>query len=115
MKPIDVKCSECGAQPGEKCKNYKDQNCDFHGNRLLLARYKSCTHSYVARKKCGCAVAVCLDMEDKDTAKTVAGFIRDGLHVDRVAFGTPEYTQIIEGLGRNCPPAKEPKQTLFAF
>lgn len=39
---------------------------------------------YVATAKCGCRVGVCSeDMPDKERAKAIASFIRDGLIVER--------------------------------
>ncbi len=42
------------------------------------------SHSYLGRKKCGCAVAIVSDCGDAYTARTVAGFIKDGLTIERV-------------------------------
>lgn len=42
------------------------------------------SHSYLGRKKCGCAVAIASDFGEAHTARMVAGFIRDGLTVERV-------------------------------
>jgi hypothetical protein len=39
---------------------------------------------YIARKKCGCVVGICIDHADKDTARRVADWIKDGLTIDRV-------------------------------
>lgn len=43
------------------------------------------TLCYVGVKPCGCAVAACVDRPEfaKDTAKTIARWIRDGLTVER--------------------------------
>lgn len=49
-----------------------------------LPTIKTNGFSYIGRKKCGCAVAIVADCEDKFTARSVAEFIRDGLNVDRV-------------------------------
>ncbi len=57
------------------------------------------THAYIGRKPCGCVVCVCIDAHDKDTAKSVAEYIREGLAVERVPFGTPEYSEMINHLG----------------
>ena len=48
--------------------------------------FKKATHSYVASMPCGCGVAICLDEVDfpKDTAKSVASFIKDGYSVQRL-------------------------------
>lgn len=42
------------------------------------------THDYIAKKKCGCVIAICYDLGDKDTARDVANWIKNGLTVDRV-------------------------------
>lgn len=43
-------------------------------------------YSYVGRKSCGCLVAAVVDDTDdaKDVAADVAGFIRQGLTIERV-------------------------------
>ena len=40
---------------------------------------------YVAFKSCGCAVAACVDNPEhsRDTARTVADYVRSGLRVER--------------------------------
>lgn len=43
------------------------------------------THCYVGRKDCGCIRAVRLDTRDKNTGKTVAKMIADGLIVERMS------------------------------
>ena len=47
---------------------------------------------YVGRKRCGCAVGIVTDLGDSFTANAVAGFIREGLTINRV--GWPAYQQI---------------------
>ena len=44
-------------------------------------------YAYIGIKKCGCVVAAAVDSPDrpKDVAKDVAGFIRDGLTIERVS------------------------------
>lgn len=49
---------------------------------------------YVGRKKCGCAVGIVTDLGDARTANAVAGFIKDGLAVNRVPWST--YRQIAD-------------------
>lgn len=45
------------------------------------------THAYIGRdRECGCVVAATTDTADKQTAKDVAEFIRDGLIVERVTI-----------------------------
>lgn len=44
----------------------------------------SFTHHYVGRAPCGCVYASCYDLGDKDTARTVAEWIKDGLTVERL-------------------------------
>ena len=57
------------------------------------------THSFVASLPCGCGVAICLDEVDypKDTAASVASFIKDGYQVDRM-----EHPQAVEAFQRQC-------------
>lgn len=47
---------------------------------------EKCTHCYVGRKTCGCVMAVVVDEPDrpKDTARSVAEFIKDGLSISRM-------------------------------
>jgi hypothetical protein len=114
---LTVKCPECGAKPGVKCKNYKGKNCAPHSARNTSAwweeqKINKPTHSYIGRKLCGCVVAVCVDAGDTITANEVAEFIKSGLKVERVPFGTPEYEAIINNLG--CVHKKsEPQMALF--
>lgn len=49
-------------------------------------RAKNATHCYIGVKPCGCVVGIVTDTCDKSTADYVAGFIRDGLTVERVTF-----------------------------
>lgn len=49
---------------------------------------------YVGRKRCGCAVGIITDLGDERTANGVAGFIKDGLTVNRVPWSM--YRQIAE-------------------
>jgi hypothetical protein len=46
----------------------------------------TCTHVYVGRLICGCAVAVVVDEPDrpKDTAKTVHEYMLEGYTIDRM-------------------------------
>lgn len=52
----------------------------------IHAAIKATTHAYIGRKSCGCAVAAAADIPgmEKETAKSVASFIRDGYAVSRV-------------------------------
>jgi hypothetical protein len=68
------------------------------------------THSYVARQKCGCVVTVIGDMGDKWTADEVRNCIIKGMTIDRVARGTPEFTQALEHIGCTC---EKEQQSLF--
>ena len=40
--------------------------------------------TYIGRKRCGCVVAMVVDLADKVTADAVAEFIKDGLVIERV-------------------------------
>lgn len=64
------------------------------------------THDYIGRKKCGCVVAAVVDMPgfEKETAKTVAEFIRDGLTIERIAL--VDFDKILP-LGCKCEPKQE--------
>lgn len=42
-------------------------------------------YAYIGRLSCGCVVAVVADFGDKDTDRTVAEFIKNGLTVERVS------------------------------
>lgn len=46
------------------------------------------THDWVARKSCGCVVAITYDMQDQDddgdTTLTVGAWVRDGYTVERM-------------------------------
>lgn len=46
------------------------------------------THCYIGRKKCGCVVAVVTDVPgwEKETGKSVAEFIADGLIIERTTI-----------------------------
>jgi hypothetical protein len=46
-------------------------------------REDGATHCYIGRKNCGCWVAACVDRRNKETSKSVSGFISEGLIVDR--------------------------------
>lgn len=43
------------------------------------------TYAYIAKAPCGCLVAVSVDSQEhkKDVAKDIAGFIKDGLIIER--------------------------------
>ena len=43
-------------------------------------------YAYIGRAECGCIRAASVDGRDKDTAKDVARFVRDGLVVERVTI-----------------------------
>lgn len=42
------------------------------------------THDYVGRAACGCVYACGWDMGDKDTAQMVAGWVKQGLTIERM-------------------------------
>lgn len=46
------------------------------------------THCYIGRKRCGCVTTIVVDEPEypKDTAKSVADFIRDGYAVERMTI-----------------------------
>lgn len=37
MNPIDIDCPQCGRPRGQKCRNYKGQNCAPHSDRIAEA------------------------------------------------------------------------------
>jgi hypothetical protein len=51
-------------------------------------------HAYVGTKPCGCTVAAVVDdpAYRKDTARSVAEFIADGLNVERVSLESARVT-----------------------
>lgn len=60
------------------------------------------THTYVARKDCGCCLGVVVDLRDKNTGASVGEFIGDGLTVERVDWKT--YQEICkEKTFLSCP------------
>lgn len=63
-------------------------------------------YDYVGRKPCGCCVAVVAEIpgNEKGTAKWVAGFIRDGLAVERIPHA--DFHKILP-LGCKCEPKPE--------
>jgi hypothetical protein len=75
-----------------------------------MDKLKNATHAYIGRKACGCVVAVSVDTMDKETGKSVAEFITDGLTIERVQMRTPEYSEIVSNLGCKCEDKKEPVQ-----
>lgn len=52
---------------------------------------------YIGFKSCGCGVAVCVDdpSHKRETAKTVAGYLREGLTIERVTMA--EYPNRFKG------------------
>jgi hypothetical protein len=63
--------------------------------------------AYIGKKPCGCVVALTLDFGDKPTAQAVKEFIEDGLTIERVKFGTPEYNEMVDNLGCKCGKQEE--------
>jgi hypothetical protein len=56
------------------------------------------THVYFGVKACGCRVAVVVDDPEypKDTARSVAEFIRDGYTVERAAYNGETIGQMLK-------------------
>jgi hypothetical protein len=54
-----------------------------------MAGLNGATHAYVGTTACGCVVAGCVDVpgRERDTARTVAEYVRDGCTVERVPIG----------------------------
>lgn len=80
---------------------------------------KPVTHVYFAVKSCGCRVAVVCDEPDyqKDTAKSVAEFIRDGYTVERHQYDGETIGQMLKRC--QCGPptkrqAEKPAPDLFS-
>lgn len=46
------------------------------------------THVYIARNDCGCCIGVAVDLRNRNTGKSVGGFISDGLYIERVDWET---------------------------
>jgi hypothetical protein len=45
---------------------------------------ENATHDYVGIAKCGCARAICVDMEDRFTRESVGEFMKSGLTIERM-------------------------------
>jgi len=58
---------------------------------------------YIAYAKCGCAVALTVDIADKSTAADVAEFIRKGYRVERQSVSVLYDEQGKFRLGCKCP------------
>jgi hypothetical protein len=72
------------------------------------------THDYIATAKCGCIVGLIADIQgtEKETAKEVANFIKQGCKVERVNRDSEQFKTAIANFGHHC----EPKQMkLFAI
>lgn len=67
------------------------------------------THVYVGRDDGGCALALCSDYKNKETAAFVAEMIAGGLSVDRVDWKT--YVDVVanEASFMNCCCEPEPE------
>jgi hypothetical protein len=71
---------------------------------------KPVTHVYFGVKACGCRVAVVVDdpQYPKDTADTVAEFIRDGYTVERAVYHDETIGQMLKRCHcKPAPPAAE--------
>lgn len=74
------------------------------------------TNEYVARKPCGCVVGLMavIPGRERETAKEVAAWIRDGLTVTYISRDSDEFTTVIDHFGETCPKCQVEKQdTLF--
>lgn len=81
----------------------------------MSQRLERATHCYTARKECGCVVAVTVDTGDKETAKNVGEWIRDGLTIHRQTI--EEFRNAPAGwFGCKCPKPPKPQSgpSLFA-
>jgi hypothetical protein len=56
------------------------------------------THDYVAIAPCGCVVAICWDLGNAETARSVAEWIKDGCKVERWPLA-----QAAEAFKKGCP------------
>jgi hypothetical protein len=75
------------------------------------------THVYFGVKACGCRVAVVVDDPEypKDTAKSVAEFIRDGYTVERAPYNGETIGQMLKRC--KCKPGRttgDAQASLFA-
>jgi hypothetical protein len=50
----------------------------------ITERLRISTHTYLAVKPCGCNVAMVVDTSDRETARCVGRWIREGLAIERV-------------------------------
>ena len=66
-----------------------------------------CEYAYAAYAKCGCLVGLCVDMQDKDTAKDIAEWITGGCSIER--FHLSKRDEILKnGFGHKCGKNKQP-------
>lgn len=75
-------------------------------SKNVMKAIDQATHVYLARKTCGCPVAVCTDIDIPSARKDASAFVLDcikrGYAVSRVTFD--EYRE--SGFGKKCPHAK---------
>jgi hypothetical protein len=59
---------------------------------------------YVASRPCGCKIATCYDYRDKETGKTVAEWIAEGLIINHITWA--EFQAIVQDAKTyTCPHA----------
>lgn len=70
------------------------------------------THAYIGTKPCGCTVAATVIKPEwaKDTAKTIADWVKRGYSVDRVEVGDAR----LRLKSCDCPKPAKPSKTLAA-
>ena len=64
------------------------------------------THDYMATAKCGCVVGLVavIPGDEKETAKSVAEFIRDGCTIELVERSSQRFRDALENFGHYCQP-----------
>jgi len=64
------------------------------------------THDYMATAKCGCVVGLVavIPGDEKETAKSVAEFIRDGFTIELVERSSQRFRDALENFGHHCQP-----------
>jgi hypothetical protein len=72
------------------------------------------THEYIATAKCGCIIGLCADIPglEKDTAQSVARFIRDGCTVQWVSRDSQTFRDAVVNFGHSCKVAVQQPELL---
>ncbi len=80
----------------------------------MRERIKAAEYEYGAYAPCGCLVGLCIDLGDRETAKSVAEWIKDGCHIER--FHRSELDKRLEsGFGCKCEEKKANREQPSLF